>query len=377
MNELIGKKKIEVDLHKQLLATASALALTAYVASAECAQANDTDRPTVWVEIGGQVEQTQGTSGQFSAPFMTALTPTPDVYGNDIFIKNQRPARLGFGAEGSLSFQPENSKWLFSASLRFGRSQTNRHVHQQGEEVKGHSTYSDREFPLHAAPFADEKGSFDESHTILDFTAGREVGLGVFGDAMSYVNAGIRLAQFSSKSNVSAMGRGKIEFFPSLGRGGEISFYNYTMIAQAERSFHGIGPSLSWNASAPLLGNKDNGELTLDWGINGALLFGRQKAKVTHTTQAYHLPTAYYFWYAVNYYTRAYQHPHATVRSRSVTVPNVGGFVGISVKYPNVKFSAGYRADFFFGATDAGIDTRQTKTLGFRGPFATISIGLP
>ena len=68
------------------------------------------------------------------------------------------------------------------------------------------------------------------------------------------------------------------------------SFYNYTMFAQAARSFHGVGPSLSWNASATLLGNKDAGELTFDWGINGAVLFGRQKAKTSHTTQAYHLP---------------------------------------------------------------------------------------
>ena len=49
---------------------------------------------------------------------------------------------------------------------------------------------------------------------------------------------------------------------------------------------------------------------------------------------------------------------------------------GVSVKYPNVKFSLGYRADFFFGAVDAGIDERRTKDLGFHGPFASISIGL-
>ena len=57
-------------------------------------------------------------------------------------------------------------------------------------------------------------------------------------------------------------------------------------------------------------------------------------------------------------------------------MPNLGGFAGISVKYPNAKISLGYRADFFFGAVDAGIDARRTKDLGFNGPFATISIGL-
>jgi len=34
----------------------------------------------------------------------------------------------------------------------------------------------------------------------------------------------------------------------------------------------------------------------------------------------------------------------------------------VSVKYPNAKFSFGYRADFFFGAMDTGIDARRQKT---------------
>jgi hypothetical protein len=148
------------------------------------------------------------------------------------------------------------------------------------------------------------------------------------------------------------------------------------MWAHAERSFRGIGPSLSWNASATVLGNKDQGELTFDWGVTGALLFGRQKAKTNHTTQAYHMPFTPYPIYAGYYYTRIYEHLHHDTRSRKVTVPNLGGFAGLSVKYPNVKFSLGYRADFFFGAVDAGIDARHTKDLGFHGPFATLSVGL-
>jgi hypothetical protein len=35
-----------------------------------------------------------------------------------------------------------------------------------------------------------------------------------------------------------------------------------------------------------------------------------------------------------------------------------------------------YRADFFFGAMDGGIDTAKKENVGFYGPFATISIGL-
>jgi hypothetical protein len=63
-------------------------------------------------------------------------------------------------------------------------------------------------------------------------------------------------------------------------------------------------------------------------------------------------------------------------RSRSVIVPNVGGFAGLSYRYSNAKLSLGYRADFFFGAMDGGIDTRKTYDRNFYGPFATISVGL-
>lgn len=42
----------------------------------------------------------------------------------------------------------------------------------------------------------------------------------------------------------------------------------------------------------------------------------------------------------------------------------------------NFKLSLGYRADFFFGAIDGGIDARKSETVGFYGPFASIGIGL-
>jgi iron complex outermembrane receptor protein len=158
------------------------------------------------------------------------------------------------------------------------------------------------------------------------------------------------------------------------------SFYNYTMFARAARSFRGVGPSLSWNASAALLGNRNAGELTFDWGINGAVLFGRQKTKTNHTTQAYHLPITQRYGGAYDgyYYTRVPQKSHqgSRVASRSVVVPNFGGFAGVSVKYPNIKVSLGYRADMFFGAMDTGIDTAKRMTTGFYGPFASVGIGL-
>jgi hypothetical protein len=68
--------------------------------------------------------------------------------------------------------------------------------------------------------------------------------------------------------------------------------------------------------------------------------------------------------------------PVNRTRSRMVVIPNIGGFAALSYRFPNAKLSAGYRADFFFGARDSGFETRSTADVGFHGPFATISIGL-
>ena len=77
-----------------------------------------------------------------------------------------------------------------------------------------------------------------------------------------------------------------------------------------------------------------------------------------------------------SHYGLAYSHPRGNARSHTVTVPNLGGFAGLSVKYANAKVSFGYRGDFFFGAMDDGIDARRSKDVAFHGPFATISVGL-
>jgi hypothetical protein len=206
------------------------------------------------------------------------------------------------------------------------------------------------------------------------------VGLGLFGrNGSSVVNVGVRFAAFTSQASAYMTGRPNVgiatRFYhlPSLGISVPVyyaTFHQHLMKGEARRSFHGVGPTLSWEASAALVGNQEDGELTFDWGLNGAVLFGKQRAKTSHSTTATRFRGQQYA--GTLYPPRA---NHST-RSRSVTVPNLGGFAGLSVKYPNLKVSLGYRADFFFGAMDGGIDSRSTKDVGFRGPFATVSIGL-
>ena len=165
MSELIEARRGETFIRNKLLNTVSALALAGYV-SLVPASAEDTDRPTVWIELGGQMEAMQGTSSPFIAPFMTAISPTPGPYGNDIFLRNQRPALLAFGLEGKAIFQPQGSDWVFSAGLRYGRSQTDRHAHQQSPVLT--FQYPSRTGRFNVAPFAQTKSKYDESNAILE-----------------------------------------------------------------------------------------------------------------------------------------------------------------------------------------------------------------
>jgi len=382
MSELITTCEHRSFTTKHLLATVSALALTTYIVSSTIANAEEDTRPTVWVEFGGQMETIQGMSQPFVAPFMsiepkgapegsTFFLPPGDSYDPALFAKTQRPVRRAFGLDGKIFFQPEASDWTFSAEVRYGRAQHNRNVHEQGPVAYKYVVLpaAKIKLPLNVAEFGDERVNTEQNHMFLDFQAGKDVGLGVFGrDGNSNISAGVRFAQISLKSDVKAIAR------PQLGNQNQYqNYFQYELTGEQQRTFRAIGPSLSWNASAALLGNKDHVQVSFDWGLNGAVLFGRQKAHVAHATSGVHVTHPAVQKFAHN---ELYTTPHETTRSRSVVVPNLGAFAGLSVRYPNARVSFGYRADFLFGAMDVGIDSRKTTATGFHGPFVKLSIGL-
>ena len=133
--------------------------------------------------------------------------------------------------------------------------------------------------------------------------------------------------------------------------------------------------------------------------MNGAVLFGRQKASGHHKTtirsyyetqwkkgfgQKGHITPGHFQNLAAHQgygsYT-AQPTAHRTNvasfnRMRTVIVPNIGAFAGVSYRIEDFKVAVGYRADFFFGAMDGGIDTAKSENRGFYGPFASVSVGL-
>jgi iron complex outermembrane receptor protein len=113
--------------------------------------------------------------------------------------------------------------------------------------------------------------------------------------------------------------------------------------------------------------------------VNAALLFGRQKAQTHHqTTAQYHPHSGFFPGTRPVERTTLYQNPATPdhMRIKSVIVPNIGAFAGLSFRYAAAKVSFGYRADLFFNAMDGGIDTANKENVGFYGPFASVSVGL-
>src|SRR6185437_16641446 len=125
MSELIQKNEIYAFRWK-LLAEASALALMGYAASMSFAKAEDGDRPTVWIELGGQLSRLENSQEIYAPPFV-ALTPSNFSPPQNA----EKPARYGMDESAALIFQPKGSDWTFSASIRYGRSSNAKHVRQQ------------------------------------------------------------------------------------------------------------------------------------------------------------------------------------------------------------------------------------------------------
>ncbi len=356
MSELMNPRNAGKKLRRHLLTTVSAIALIGLI-SARNAEAsdNDADHSIIWIELGGQLEHITGDGEAFAPPFLAANAAAPVFKPISPSRAQKAPFFFGFGEEGKLALEPEGTDWVFTVAARYGRSNRDEHVHQQSAAAPYESNYVDT--------VAKQQGS----HAILDFEAGKDIGVGAFGvHGTSTLSAGVRAVQFSSNTTTNIMARPNVHGDPNQAKYTLRTAYAFN--GSAARSFRGVGPSLSWNASTVLLGNQEAAEVALEFGANGAVLFGRQKVKISQHTAAKYIHNAT----SPPTYSK---NGHRT-NARSVVVPNAGGFAAISVRRADVSVSLGYRADFFFGAVDRGIDTRESGTLGFCGPFATIDIAI-
>ncbi len=381
MSELVNSVHGGRTNRLQLLSTVSAAALIVSITPALAS--DDADRPTVWIEFGGQLERTTLSQATFTPPFFSDASP--DVIAP--MADAQTWPRYSVGGEGKLTFAPQGSTWSFSAAVRYGRSNATRHLHHETSHELHPSTFLGRPGTGTGAflfAFGDGQSQLGSSHTILDFHAGKDIGIGLFGSGShSVVSAGLRYAQFGANSDVTLLARPVYRSGPNV----VVKYHvrtlhdryvqNNAAMLEADRSTHAVGPSVAWDVSIPIVGSEATSAIAVDWGANAALLFGRQRTRLRHQTGgAYYSGNAAARSQTAGLVSRYAHGPYDHDRNRTVTIPNVGGFAGVSFKYLDAKVSFGYRADFFFNAVDTGIDTEKSSTLGFYGPFATVSIGL-
>jgi iron complex outermembrane receptor protein len=353
MSELIVNTDNRATIRWKLLTGASAAALLAYMSSAGMARAEDASRPVVWVEAGGQFSLLSDDEEAFIPPFVLN-----SQFGNAAKIAHKRPpSEWDEGAK--ITFQPSDSDWMMSLGIQYGKSSRHQASNQYTKHTGGY-------WSKYYTGIQSSKGSSGEKHLILDFEAGKDFGLGMFGhEGSSIVNIGVRYAQFNSRSSLT---------LHSVTANVPSSYYAFDGAFEAKRKFTGIGPSLSWDASANLAGNTADGALTLDWGVNGALLFGRQRTRIHHQkTSVYQSESAKYY---PSLRSTVYHTATSPARSKNVTVPNLGGYAALSLRYVNAKVTFGYRIDSFFGAIDGGIDAAKKEDRSFNGPYASISIGI-
>jgi Legionella pneumophila major outer membrane protein precursor len=311
------------DFKWQLLASVSAFAM---LASLSGAQAQDAPPPSsddshIWVELGGQLTDFATDSTTF---FNDPTTP-----GSAQLIGPSG----GWDADAKFSFQPADSDWIFSVAARYGRTNP-KNFFGSGTVVPATTDSTQRYY----TGFVSHK----ESHAIIDFTVGKDFGLGMFGQKGSSIfSLGVRFAQFQARTDIG--------YYT-----GTISSTSFAENAHISRSFNGVGPVIAWDASAPLSGDF-NSQLSIDWGANASVLFGKQKVSLSAT----YSPGT----------------PYSVSRHNSVTVPSVGGYLALSWHGgEGTKISLGYRADEYFNALDGGFDTAAKINRAFYGPFIKIGI---
>src|SRR5690606_12765584 len=120
------------------------------------------------------------------------------------------------------------------------------------------------------------------------------------------------------------------------------SHTEYEASLTTNRTFEGAGPVISWDASWPLLASDSSGSVSVDWGVTGGVLFGKQRLEAEGNREAGYTAFGTGAW-AVEDFTPLYNAPITFSRSEQATVPTLGVNLGLSYAVGGVKVGAGYR----------------------------------
>jgi len=353
------------------------------------------------LEVEGDYGRISG-GREVLAPAMIQLFPADHPF--PIGVQND----LDWAGAGGMkiTYQPQQTAWRLGAGVRYGRARGDAEAHPKWGVSGGyrwseasiaealarypglgpntlHFMRTSRIDPqaLNAYDYATTTSGNSESFAMADFTLGKDVGLGLASKRLSTaINFGVRYADFDSDSSVVLHGRPDL-YFPADDisiDGGHMHRVHGTM--EAHRMFKGAGPVFSWDGSVTL-GASDVGRVTLDGGVEGTVLFGRQTTNVKgevrggYDVQIFSKYIPLLGLYGRRHTEGAYETPIESRRTRNATVPGVGVSLGLSYSVDAVKISGGYRLERYFNAIDAGILTSKRYDRNFDGPYFKVSVG--
>jgi outer membrane receptor protein involved in Fe transport len=331
------------------------------------------------VELGGQVQRLDGEYAPIRTP-ITGMRP-----GFDMAEAQNRDFDWGDGREVKLTYHPDGSPWKVAAGIRYGNTNNDlaRSHYDAATKVCGVPPTHSYAFlcTQPSSPYyslitqgkqylSDSSAKSREEHQIVDFSIGRDFGLGLLDE--SSVSLGMRNAQFSSETEIAVLS--KVDTYVPVGwlfLGTELERSRFHLLG--EREFEGTGPVLTWEAGVPLLGGEETGRVKLDWSVTGGVLFGKQ----TTATTGDRVVTRY----AAGYYTGEVAYPPVTTsldvpkRTTDVEVPVIDLSLGLSYEVGRIKVGAGYRWERYSDVLDVGHTEHEDADRTMDGPYFKVSVG--
>ena len=238
MSELTNVQSEKSDIRRRLLATVCVTALLVCVSESREAKA---DGAPFWIELGGTFSHLEDTQDAYLPPFAVATPRPPFALVSPAEVQKVPPA--SWDGSAKVSFEPAGTDLIFSAGILYGKANRNRSLIQQ--------TVQPYNGVYPASQIATSKNN--ASHAVADFRAGKDIGLGMLGmRGNSLISLGVRYAQFQAQSSAT------IRSQPTNLANGQPYNRFYATFAET-RKFTGVGPSLSWDASAGLVGDPASG----------------------------------------------------------------------------------------------------------------------
>jgi hypothetical protein len=318
---------VQPSLRGSLLTGVSALALSASAAYGQTGAQNTPPTLTIWGE--GARFWTGG--GSFNLPTIP-LIGAP--------YTSLSPLR---GYEGAVGFDYRwpNQPWHFVFDIRYGRTRT---ATSSSSSFRSFVSFpfSTPFFTFLATSTTASQSTEHESHLVVDFMVGRDLGIGGTTPELQF---GIRIADLRANAHMDESGRrtfySSISFFSS-------ATASQTAVGDWSSRFFGIGPRIAIVGGIPIVG-----PWSVDYAAGIAGLFGDRKFTASVTSSN---GTSFYL-----------------STSDTAFIFNADASLALSYAFtPNFKASVGIRGDFYSNAlTTYNVSTGALQNIdrSYWGPF--------